>query len=365
MTRVPHPDQPSLFPDLEAEAPATIRSWRPTLLDASGGTDVAPKKLEAVLFDLLRRDRELLHALSIAGVTEDAPEMKRLRETDGLLLLNLVLLRRGLVQEIEIPDVVQIARESAEELAAIRRRILQDLDADQRQRVLSSESRAHIPDRHLELALAAADLAVAEELGQVVELEIPRAGEELAAEELPPGFVTLADAEAMTEASMQGWKADQGRRPLPRQARLRTLLKGIPVIWLDPVCAALEIDIRALKHRKDRELAIARTLLDSGSLRQVVRGRLSAEERKLLALLVERGGEVPSSTVVRRFGRDDTDGWFWNEAPPTSILGRLRLHGLAFVGRSATAGRRAVVVPRELREPLVAVLETAGREEGL
>ena len=62
---------------------------------------------------------------------------------------------------------------------------------------------------------------------------------------------------------------------------------------------------------------------------------------------------------------DDADGWFWNEAPPTSILGRLRLHGLAFVGRSATAGRRAVVVPRELREPLVAVLETAGREEGL
>ena len=62
---------------------------------------------------------------------------------------------------------------------------------------------------------------------------------------------------------MQRWKAEQERRPLPRQARLRTLLKGIPVIWLDPVCAALDVDTRPLKHRKDRERAIVRTLLDA------------------------------------------------------------------------------------------------------
>ncbi len=361
MTAKPHPDQPSLFPGLEA-APAAIRPWRSTLMDAGSGAGVEPEKLEAIHRDLLRRNREFLRGLEIAGVAEEAPEVLRFREADAPLLCNLVFLRWGTVQDIEMAGVAQVAREVVAELAAIRRQILQELDPDQRQRTLVSESRARIPERQLDHELAIAEFALAEELGDVVEIKIPLHEAEPEEEELPPGVLGVADVEALVQASLQRWKAEQERRPLPRQARLRTLLKGIPVVWLHPVCATLDIDVRSFRYRKDREAEIARVLLDGGRLPEIVRHRLSTEERQLLALVVERGGEVPSSTVVRRFGRDDVDGWFWDEEPPTSVLGRLRLHALAFVGKSAVTGRRAVVVPRELREPLGAVFGAESAE---
>lgn len=63
--------------------------------------------------------------------------------------------------------------------------------------------------------------------------------------------------------------------------------------------------------------------------------------------------------MTRRYGSDRGDGWFWNEQPPTSILGRVRRHGLAFVGVDASSGRRmrTVLVPRELRDGIREALD--------
>jgi len=158
---------------------------------------------------------------------------------------------------------------------------------------------------------------------------------------------------------MQSWKVEQDQRPLAPQLRLATLLKGIPAIWLEAVCVALGIEPKDYRNRTGRERAVARVVSDPGRLRRIVRDLLSAPERELLAVLLEKGGQVASGAVTRRFGSDDEDGWFWNEEPPTSILGRVRLHGLAFVGRLAASGRmvRTVAIPREVREPLAAALD--------
>ena len=53
------------------------------------------------------------------------------------------------------------------------------------------------------------------------------------------------------------------------------------------------------------------------------------------------------------------DGWFWEEEPPTSTLGRLRVHGLVFVGDRSEKGRnhRTVVIPEDLRETISACLD--------
>ncbi len=196
----------------------------------------------------------------------------------------------------------------------------------------------------------------------------PRARPPGGDEDLPPGILGMADVESLTRYSMAAWKQEQDRRPLPRQLRLRTLLRGIPAVWLNPMCGALGLDPGRHKLRKDRERAVAEILRDADRLRAVVREKLAPRERELVAYLLEKGGQAASGPVTRRFGRDLEDGWFWNEEPPTSVLGRVRLHGLAFVGRlpvknSSRAGARTrrqvrtVAIPRELREVLGAVFE--------
>ncbi len=54
----------------------------------------------------------------------------------------------------------------------------------------------------------------------------------------------------------------------------------------------------------------------------------------------------------------DGDGYFWDEAPPASPLGRLRALGLLFVARAPVGGRshKVAVVPPELWEPLATAL---------
>ena len=362
MARVPADDQLDLFPGLTAaKSTPSLRPWRAALADEWRHGEVDPEslergRLEPCLSDLLVRDRQLLKALKLAGVPEDAPDVERFRQQEAPLIRSLLELRLGSPPEAGSAEIVRDALETVDALAEIRRQILEGLEPEQRECALKAEPRTRVTEFELHQELAPAELALAEERGQVVEIVLSR--EE--GEGLPPGFFGPADVEAMAQHALKVWKDEQDRRPLPRQLRLKTLLKGIPTIWLDPVCGALGIDPGSLTHRKDREMAVARILGDPAELRKIVRDKLSAGEQELAAYLLERGGQAASSLVARRFGSDDEDGWFWNEKPPTSVLGRLRLHGLAFVGCFPVQSRmvRSVAIPRELREGLAAALES-------
>ena len=359
MARGPKDDQLDLFPGMApAPAPTPVRPWRTVLPDDRRGR-FETEPLEDFLVELLRRNRQLLKALAIAGVSEDAPGVERFRRQEKPLIDAVVELRRGQLPAAARRDLLRAALETAETLAATRRQILEGLEGDQRERAIKAEPRVRVKDWDLRQELTEAQFAVAEEEGEIIEIVLPLAEDE----KLPPGFLGMADVEALTQYSLQAWKQEHEKRPLPRQLKLKTLLKGIPAIWLDAVCAALGITVGELRHRKDREQAVANALMDADRLWQVVCGELSATERELLGFLLEKGGQVASGQVTRRFGRDVEDGWFWNEQPPTSVLGRVRLHGLAFVGRLEAKGRmmRTVAIPRELREPLDAALEECSR----
>ncbi len=360
MARAPKDAQLDLFPGMTpAPAPSPVRSWRTVLPDDRRGR-FEPETLDEFLLELLRRNRQLLKALEIAGVPGDAPGVEQFRRQEAPLIDSVVELRRGKLSEAARRGLLRAALETAETLGATRRRILAGLEGEPRERAIKAEPRVRVKDWDLRQELAEAQFEVAEEDGEIIEIVLPMAEDE----ELPPGILGLADVEALTQVSLQAWKQEQEQRPLPRQLRLRTLLKGIPAIWLDAACAVLGIEPGELKQRKDREQAVARALTDAERLRQIVRNQLSAGERKLLAYLLEKGGQSASGQVTRRFGRDVEDGWFWNEQPPTSVLGRVRLHGLAFVGRLKTKGRmmRTVAIPRELREPLAAALADCSQD---
>lgn len=175
----------------------------------------------------------------------------------------------------------------------------------------------------------------------------------------PAGFIMPSMVDALVARFEQDKRACAESRPLPRSASLRALLKALPTPWLNALVTALRLQKR--KCRAEREADAARHLQDPDLLRRVVEHSLTDRERRCLRFLLDRGGEEKVSVVARRFGTDENDGWFWEERPPSSVLGRLRQHGLVYVGVRRKGGRRyrTATIPDELQGPLSRL--TSGR----
>jgi hypothetical protein len=339
----------------DGDAPE-VAPWRATLLDTARLAEVALEELEPLYFDLFRRNLEFLEALRLAGVPTRQRDVRDFEEWELPLFANLALMRQGLVTEDEVPDVLRVAVETTDTLAMIRHRILAGLAPHLRRRVQNEEARVKLSDEEVFRDLPPKiEPERLEEAHQIFGLGLLQLG----IRNLPRGLLTPAHADLLLELTLEEWRREQEMRLLPSRLGLASLLKGLPVVWLDAVCAALEIDVDTAPRRRERERQIAATLLESPSLRRIVLDRLWPDERELLRDLIRQEGRASYTEVLTAYGNDRADGWFWNESPPGSVLGRLRLHGLAFVGVLAGSGwaDRTVALPRELVEPLRAALE--------
>jgi hypothetical protein len=197
---------------------------------------------------------------------------------------------------------------------------------------------------------------------------------------LKPDLPTLEELEELLSSLILGWELEDGtfvpgpamvdelieltlqdrrkrveEKPIQVDTKLQAALNKQPAVWVEAIYGALEL--RGARRARERVKEIAAKLPEAGFLREVL-ARLPQEAHEALRLVLERGGWIKYGQLTRRFGSDAGDGWFWNERPPTSILGRLRLYGLLFVGRAALGGRRwkVGVIPVELRDPLREIL---------
>ncbi len=345
------PDQLSLFSPDSASSGARrrIRPWRASVADTWKGNKIRLEELERLSFDLLRRDREFLKALACAKVDLEGPPVSRFQERDFEILANTAVARGGEIEESDALELARFATESAKELASTRLEILRDLDRERFDRVQAAESRVRVGDLEIWNEIARVELEIAIRTGKYVEFELPVDSEG----ESPFGLLGIADVDAMVDRYQTMMTTDQENRTLPPRMKLRTLLKGLPVVWLDAVATAL--DVAPARGRAAREASIARCLLDDSRLGEVVHTKLRSEERRLLSFLLKQEEAFSAEDLTSRFSSDESDGWFWNETAPTSIVGRARLHGLVFVGTVAETGR-AAVIPRELRSPLRSLL---------
>lgn len=163
----------------------------------------------------------------------------------------------------------------------------------------------------------------------------------------PDIITTLPDMNEIANAMRE----ELEERPISLNATLAASLKQIPVQWLN---AATEICcLPPAKRRPEREKALATILKDPGR----VKAQLHTERPEVaacLGYLLESGGWCKLQALTKRFGALDEDGFFWDEHPPVSPLGRLRLLGLVFVGRAVIDRRRykVAVVPTDLRSIL-------------
>ena len=166
----------------------------------------------------------------------------------------------------------------------------------------------------------------------------------------------LDTTDGLLSKMYEHWREEVADKPLSPDAGLARVLKNMPAVWLDAVCAALGITPKRL--RRQREKQIADHLTDAARLKQVV-GGLDAQSLALLRYLLAGGGWRRSNAVTRRFGALEGDEYYWNEKPPASPVGVLWSRALVGVGRATLGGRRCrvVTVPVELRPLLSRVLE--------
>lgn len=124
-----------------------------------------------------------------------------------------------------------------------------------------------------------------------------------------------------------------------------TLLRQLPIEWVDRICDSLYLDMWCVKKEKIK--MIVSILTSKNLLEQVVAG-LSEDERIALRFVLKKGGSVKHADLCRRVGRDDTQ-WSWSEKS-FSTVGRLRRHGLLVVGkkRIMTKTYKVAAIPADV-----------------
>ncbi len=135
--------------------------------------EISTYELDDLYFDLLRRNREFLKALKIAGISAEEPELLLFRQLERPLIDNIVSLVRGDTEPGEMPGLARAALETAEQLAAVRLQILDGLEPAKRDRALAAEPRVRVPELMVHHEIATVEFAVAEERGEIVEIEMP------------------------------------------------------------------------------------------------------------------------------------------------------------------------------------------------
>lgn len=125
-------------------------------------------------------------------------------------------------------------------------------------------------------------------------------------------------------------------------------LKNMPNEWLQNICLIHGIDLCRL--RSEREKAITAYLTSPEHLKETVK-ELTHSEEDLLEYLLDKGGWAPLSSVSRKFGKMEGDGYYWDEDEPQSTTGMLWSKGLVVVGKAIVNNRliKIVAIPVDLR----------------
>ena len=158
-------------------------------------------------------------------------------------------------------------------------------------------------------------------------------------------------------ALADSWREEQEEKPISLNVNLSRAMRGVPAGWVNAACEEHGIDPGSIRHRRERAEALGQRLVDRRHMEETVL-KLEQDEKEALRHILDRGGWAKLSALTRRFGSMDGDGFWWEEIPPRSTLGRLRRKALVFVGRAVVEGRRykVAVIPVELREGLAELL---------
>ncbi len=168
--------------------------------------------------------------------------------------------------------------------------------------------------------------------------------------EMMEGF-ELADALDFEEAfdlfNLE-FTEDYSEKDLPKQIRLLTCLRALPVEWLNAIYEYYELPWE--DQRKDREKRLAFNMVENIPFGKMIEG-LTSDAKGLLKMIVEKDGICKMGPITKKYGSDEDTFWWTNQAP-TSPLGQLRVRGLVFVGKypHGTNDYKTAAIPVDLFE---------------
>ncbi len=175
-------------------------------------------------------------------------------------------------------------------------------------------------------------------------------------------FIAEEVAKPITGDEFRQRHASESKQ-LPDAADFRSLLEFLPAPWVQTIfdTVGLEIPRELLVSGNDEEVRLtlnSRTALQKRvlveqmgpELLQQIVFALDETDRALLAEMVAADGAIGYGDACKRYGRDDADGFFWLDRPPSGTVAHLRRVGLAYVGMRG--GKQLMVVPSDLVEPI-------------
>ena len=133
---------------------------------------------------------------------------------------------------------------------------------------------------------------------------------------------------------------------LSQSAKLTAILNKYPFQWVDGICEVLSIETGGRKNEKAKN--IADKLI--GEIATII-NKLPEKSKEALALILKNGGFVRYS-LLKEY--DDELSWWWNNHPPKSTIGLLRLHGLIVVGKMPQGTKlfRTALIPKDVKEQI-------------
>ncbi|MBW6463446.1 MAG: tetratricopeptide repeat protein [Firmicutes bacterium] len=181
----------------------------------------------------------------------------------------------------------------------------------------------------------------------------------MAEQRLTPGEYTdyLKDGyDAYMDQVEEDLRAEIEEKKITPESNLSRGLKNMPNEWLLMMCEIHDID--PCRLRSQREKAINSHLTNPAHLKQAVQ-ELAADEQELLLYLLNKGGWALLSSVSRKFGKMEGDGFYWYEEEPQSTTGRLWSKGLIMVGKAIHNNRQVKIaaIPADLKPLLESILK--------
>ncbi|MDL1956091.1 MAG: hypothetical protein LWW95_03435 [Candidatus Desulfofervidus auxilii] len=162
---------------------------------------------------------------------------------------------------------------------------------------------------------------------------------------------------SLAKEVMANWRGKAEEIILTSEMDLFSVLEKQPLEWIEAIAAFLNL-LEGNKSKKAYVDTITSFLKKPSNLIQVV-ANLPEEAHGVLRVVLEAGGSFPYACLIRYFGNDIYDGFYWRIKPPRSAIGIIRARGLLFVGQMKRMGTltKVAFIPSDLR-PILRHLTT-------
>ena len=133
---------------------------------------------------------------------------------------------------------------------------------------------------------------------------------------------------------------------LSPSTKLTAVLNKYPFQWVDGMCNALSLNSKGRKNEK----AVFITEELKKKMSNIVKN-LPEKSKEALRFILKNGGAVKYS-VLKEY--EDEISWWWNNHPPNSEIGLLRLYGLIVVGKMPQGSKlyKVALIPKDVFEEL-------------